>query len=91
VAGFVSEVLQRHCYLTRTASRPGGGQASGTATLATADTDVLKPARRPLPDHLPRDIITHATACACPHCGGQLHRLGEDVTKVLDHRPAAFR
>lgn len=42
----------------------------------TAGADVLKPARRPLPDHLPRDVVTHATACACPHCGGQLRRLG---------------
>jgi transposase len=56
-----------------------------------AETQVLKPARRPLPEHLPREVVTHSTACACPHCGGELRRLGEDVTEVLDYRPASFR
>ncbi len=56
-----------------------------------ADADVLKPARQPLPDRLPRDVVTHATACACPNCGGQLRRLDEDVTEVPDYRPATFR
>jgi transposase len=55
------------------------------------DADVLKPARRPLPEHLPRDVVTHPTACTCPRCGGDLRRLGEDVTEVLDYRPASFR
>src|ERR1700712_28280 len=27
------------------------------------DTSKAKPARRPLPDHLPRDVVEHATAC----------------------------
>ncbi len=53
--------------------------------------DALKPARRPLPAHLPREVVTHSTACACPNCGGTLRRLGEDVTEVLDYRPASFR
>lgn len=52
---------------------------------------MLKPARRPLPQHLPREIVTHPTACACPRCGGKLRRLSEDVTEVLDYRPAPFR
>jgi transposase len=56
-----------------------------------AEIDVLKPARRPLPDHLPREVVAHPTACACPRCGGALRRLGEDVTEVLDYRPASFR
>ena len=56
-----------------------------------ADADVLKPARRPLPEHLPREIVTHPTACACPRCGGELRHLGEDITEVLDYRPASFR
>jgi transposase len=56
-----------------------------------ADADALKPARRPLPGHLPREVVTHLTACACPRCGSELRRLGEDVTEVLDYRPASFR
>lgn len=51
-----------------------------------------KPARRPpLPEHLPRMTVAHAAACACPHCGGALRPLGEDVTEVLDYVPASFR
>ena len=50
-----------------------------------------KPARKPLPDHLPRDVVEHPAPCACPKCGGVLHALGEDVTEVLDYVPGSFR
>jgi transposase len=50
-----------------------------------------KPARRPLPEHLPRTTVAHEAACACPRCGGALRPLGEDVTEVLDYVPASFR
>jgi transposase len=50
-----------------------------------------KPARRPLPDHLPREEIVHVQDCACPKCGGELRRLGEDVTEVLEYVPASFK
>ena len=50
-----------------------------------------KPKRKPLPESLPRDVVEHPTACACPKCGGALRRLGEDVTKVLEYVPGAFR
>jgi transposase len=50
-----------------------------------------KPARRPLPEHLPRVVVAHAAACVCPACGGALRPLGEDVTEVLDYVPASFR
>jgi transposase len=51
-----------------------------------------KPARRPLPDHLPRETVEHgADLCACLACGGALRRLGEDVTEVLDYVPGQFR
>jgi transposase len=50
-----------------------------------------KPVRKPLPDHLPREAVTHAAPCACPKCGGALRPMGEDVTEVLDYVPASFR
>ncbi|MDE2498568.1 MAG: IS66 family transposase [Alphaproteobacteria bacterium] len=50
-----------------------------------------KPVRRPLPEHLPREELTHAAACVCPKCGGELRRLGEDVTEVLEYVPASFK
>lgn len=54
-----------------------------------------KPARRPLPAALPRDIVEHAAPCdavgACVECGGTLRKLGEDVTELLDYVPGSFR
>ena len=72
-------------------------EESGSKTApqlpASADSELGKarPARRPLPPHLPRDVTLHATACVCPACGGTLRPLGEDVTEVLDYVPASFR
>jgi transposase len=60
-------------------------------TMEPAAAGVLKPARRALPAHLPRAVVVHPAACACPRCGGELSKLGEDVTEVLDYRPASFR
>jgi transposase len=57
--------------------------------------DPSKPARRPLPAALPRDIVKHAAPCddagACVECGGLLRKLGEDVTELLDYVPGSFR
>ena len=50
-----------------------------------------KPIRRPLPEHLPREEITHAVSCTCPACGGELRRLGEDVAEILEYVPARFK
>jgi transposase len=61
------------------------------AVAASAETTRRKPARRPLPQSLPRDVVEHAAPCACPNCGGALRALGEDVTEVLDYVPGSFR
>ncbi len=61
------------------------------AASAPANPTRRKPARRPLPDSLPRDVVEHAAPCACPKCGGTLRALGEDVTEVLDYVPGSFR
>ncbi len=58
---------------------------------APANTTRRKPARRPLPESLPRDVVEHPAPCACPKCGGALRALGEDVTEVLDYMPGSFR
>jgi len=61
------------------------------AAAASAETARRRPARRPLPQSLPRDVVEHAAPCACPQCGGSLRALGEDVTEVLDYVPGSFR
>jgi transposase len=51
----------------------------------------LKPARRPLPEHLPRKIQVHEPKQSkCPECGRELRKLGEDVSEVLEYFPARF-
>jgi len=49
------------------------------------------PARRPLPEHLPREAVVHEAACACPACGGGLRRIGEDVAEMLDYVPSHWK
>ena len=51
----------------------------------------LKPARRPLPEHLPRESIVYPTPSACPCCGGALHKIGEDVTETLEAVPRRWK
>jgi transposase len=36
-----------------------------------------RPARRPLPEHLPRERIIYPAPSAFPCCGGTLHKVGE--------------
>ena len=51
-----------------------------------------KPFRRPLPEHLPRELNTHMPDhTACPGCGGKLRNLGEDAAEVLEYVRASFK
>ncbi len=51
-----------------------------------------KPVRRPLPEHLPRETKVHAPEQkVCPDCGGNLRKLGEDVSEMLEYVPARFK
>jgi len=51
-----------------------------------------KPFRRPLPEHLPREVHTHLPDhAACPDCGGRLRELGEDVAEMLEYVRACFK
>lgn len=52
---------------------------------------VEKPYRKPLPEHLPRQEEVHQPSCTCPNCGGQMRRLGEDITEMLEYVPASFK
>jgi transposase len=50
-----------------------------------------KPARRPLPDHLPRERVVYPAPSACACCGGALRKLGEDVTETLEVVPRQWK
>ncbi|HEY5278814.1 MAG TPA: IS66 family transposase [Pseudolabrys sp.] len=61
------------------------------AAAIDAASEVQKPARRALPDHLPREEIIHPAPCACPACGGPLRRIADEVTETLDYVPGRFK
>jgi transposase len=61
-----------------------------SASSATEPTPA-RPVRRPLPAHLPREEQVHRPACECRECGGELTKLGEDVSEVLEYVPARFK
>lgn len=61
------------------------------AAIIESAAEAKKPARRPLPEHLPREEVTHPAPCACPSCGGALRRIGEEITETLDYVPGRFK
>lgn len=69
-------------------------------SAASSSADEAKPARqrtrggarRPLPQHLPREEVMHEPACACPSCGGTVFsRIGQDEREVLEYVPSFFK
>ena len=60
-------------------------------TPVTVSSTPAKPARRALPDHLPRQTRTHTPKeTVCPQCQGELRKLGADVSEMLEYVPASF-
>jgi transposase len=99
--GRSSERLTRQIeQLERQLEELEAGEAEDISKAAAEDRPLpvregARPKRKPLPDHLPRREIVHEPepngACTCPACGGDMARLGEDVTEVLDYVPGRFR
>ena len=51
-----------------------------------------RPARKPFPEHLPRERVVVPGPSACTCCGGaRLSRLGEDVTETLEVIPRQWK
>src|SRR6266567_3844161 len=70
-------------------------EAASEATQPSTPTDSKRrsrPARKPLPEDLPREVVTHLPALnCCPDCGGALRQFGEDVSEQLERIPASFK
>ncbi len=82
VIGDLEEAEAEH--EARTAPEPGGSPAP-TKPARTGN-------RKPLPEHLPREVITHAAPCACPACGSQrLRKIADDEREVLEYVPSHFK
>jgi transposase len=51
-----------------------------------------RPERKPLPEHLKREVITHVPGRdCCPDCGAQLRKFGEDISEQLEYIPDSFK
>jgi transposase len=68
--------------------------AAAVPPKAAANAPESRPARKPLPDHLPREPHVHEPStgsCNCPECGGKLRALGEDSSEVLEYVPEHWK
>jgi transposase len=67
-------------------------EMAAAKTTGVAAFTRKRPARKPFPEHLPRErvIVPGPTSCAC--CGGaRLSKLGEDVTETLEVIPRQWK
>ena len=61
-------------------------------TLDVRPFERRRPARRPLPEQLPRERIVHPAPTSCLCCGGdRLRKIGEDVTETLELVPRQWK
>src|SRR2546422_2229543 len=66
--------------------------AAASEKITVQSFERRKPARRPLPEHLPRERIVYPVPSACPCCGGGiLRKIGEDVTETLELIPRQWK
>jgi transposase len=65
---------------------------AGLDRVSPAKEPKTRPERKPLPEHLDREVITHVSGCACcPDCGSKLRHFGEDVSEQLEYIPDSFK
>jgi len=80
---------------TAQAAEEAAQTATETTQPSSTQTDSKRrsrPARKPLPEDLLREVVTHLPAHnCCPDCGGVLRQFGEDVSEQLERIPASFK
>jgi transposase len=75
----------------------GIAEDEAAAAPAEAETTTVraftraKPARAPLPAHLPRERVVLPGPTNCPCCGGTLSKLGETITETLESVPRTYK
>jgi transposase len=66
--------------------------AATSEKITVTSFERRRPARRPLPEHLPRERTVYPAPSACPCCGGTtLRKIGEDVTETLELIPRQWK
>jgi transposase len=67
-------------------------EAAQQHSTRTTTKSRSRASRKPLPEDLPREVITHLPArTCCPGCGGALRQFGEDVSEQLERVPATYK
>lgn len=67
-------------------------EAAQESSTHTTPKSRRRPARKPLPEDLPREVVTHLPPhTCCPDCGGALRQFGEDVSEQLERIPATYK
>jgi transposase len=85
------QIEQLELRLEELESKRSEQEPSAPAPVTASATAITKPTRRALPDHLPRQTRRHEPKeTVCPECQGELRKLGEDVSEMLEYVPASF-
>ena len=67
-------------------------QMAAADKITVASFERRKPARRPLPEHLPRERLVYPVPATCPCCGdSRLRKIGEDVTETMELIPRQWK
>jgi transposase len=67
-------------------------EATAAKTTRVAAFTRKRPARKPFPDHLPRERVIVPGPTSCPCCSGtRLSKLGEDITETLETIPRQWK
>src|SRR6202008_3438461 len=65
------------------------GLLESTSLPASTTPIAAKPTRRALPEHLPRETRCHEPKeTVCPQCQGELRKLGEAISEMLEYADA---
>jgi transposase len=89
---FARDIAQLELQLEDLEANQAAVEPSLMKPAALSEKAARKPARRPLPPELPREVETITPKQeACPDCGGALRELGEDVCETLEYVPARFK
>jgi len=67
-------------------------EAAAARTTSVTAFERKRPARKPFPEHLPRERVVVPAPCSCTACsGGRLSKLGEDITETLEVIPRSWK
>jgi transposase len=75
-----------------TAQADTAAQLAMPEKITVASFGRRRPARPPLPAHLPRERVVYPIPSVCPCCGeSRLRKIGEDVTETLELIPRQWK